>query len=144
MTRLPSHSSCGFGPRVNNTSLCQVLRRRTLSRQTMHLDHRDGLFRPRQESRTFSRKPSTVRVRENELRRAGLDAATLKIQTKWRGRRLRARERLTAVPAFNELQLLAPHIWQRYFQVIDRQFNRLRDEEIEFVSHVWDSLRHNE
>jgi hypothetical protein len=96
------------------------------------------LFAPRKQGRIQSWKRTTVRTREYEYKREGLSAATLKIKSKWRLRKHRAKKYLRALPDYVALQQLAPQLCESYFKDLDAQFNGLRESELRKGEALWE------
>lgn len=96
-------------------------------------------FQPRRQLRARSQKPSTMRTRYRELHRKDLSTALLRLKTKWRYRRMIAKQKVEHSEHFSRLKQITPMSSQKYLDRIDVHFNELRDMEIRDVTMLWNN-----
>jgi hypothetical protein len=72
-----------------------------------------------------------MKTRERELRRVGISAAVLHIKGKWRIRKKRALQQFVNTESYRQLLLLSASRCDQYVFELKKQFNDLRDREIE-------------
>lgn len=99
------------------------------------------IFLPRQCRRARSQKPSTIRIRNAECQQSGLSAGIRKVRGRWRARKHRARAKVKKSSAYNQLCTLAPQLCDQHLALLDKEFDRLRDSEIEKITILWETSR---
>jgi hypothetical protein len=101
----------------------------------------EALFAPRKRTaRVESLKKSTVQTRDYEYKREGLSAGKLKIQSKWRGRKRYAIQRLKESSDYKELSKLDTSRCKQYVDELERKFSELRDSELRRITMIWCEL----
>lgn len=103
----------------------------------------DSLCLPRRISWARSEKPSTVLTREREARRSGLSAAILKINGKWRQRKMKAVQRMKMMDCYERLMQLSSISCEMYLKSLKDEFDALRKKEIQLIRHELESQNSN-
>jgi hypothetical protein len=99
------------------------------------------IFNPRQCCRARSQKPSTIRIWDAECRQSGLSAGIRKVRGRWQARKHRARAKVKKSSAYNQLCTLAPQLCDQHLALLDKEFDCLRDSEIEKITILWETSR---
>ena len=92
---------------------------------------------PRQFRGATSQKPSTMRIRDAERQQRGLSAGIRKVRAKWRLRKFRAKATVMKSSVYNQLYALTPQRCDEYLALVGKEFDCLRDSEIEEVTSLW-------
>jgi len=100
-----------------------------------------SIFAPRKVHRALSQRPNTVRTRENEARKVGLEAATIKLNRKWRTRKCRALHEIKAFKDYQRLNEASPTKARTYILALEAQFRTLRDEELKILTNWYHNVR---
>ena len=89
------------------------------------------LFSPRKVYRAQSHRPNTVRAREYEANKKGIEAAILKIKRRWRVRKSRAIRDIERMNDYQQLFKISPIKAKENTSELARRFDLLRDGEVE-------------